>query len=125
MRTLLIALLFSSAILGHADDPLVSNWIWQLPPARDSLGTRSNEEFRTLLSRIRVHDPYGNGIPYPHQLSVMPPKRNGVEAAEAINALRMERYRKDCETLKQGEMQGIPTLYPSAMPFLEKHGVVP
>jgi|SRR5688500_15866090 hypothetical protein len=110
VRTLLIALLFGFPVVGNADGPLVSNWLWQplpAPPAPPSLAPLSHESFTRLVALSRGRDP------------APPRKTNGIEAAEAVNALRMQRYREHCELLKHGELHGVPGLYPSQIPLLE------
>ena len=122
VRTLLIALLFALPILGNAaDDWPASNWIWQLPEGRQSFtGLLTDPQFRIVVRELeKRRGPYGNGILYP-SIQLIEPTRNGngVEAAEILNSLRMDRYRQDCEKLKHGQMHGTPALYPTQIPWL-------
>ena len=140
MRTLLVALLFGLPILGHAADVWpASNWVWQLPPEqRPFSGLLTDSQFRRVIRELegrdesgsgdffRVsnrHDPYGNGFLYPaNPAAVVGPRklRSGIEAAESLNSLRMDRYRQDCEKLKHSQMHGMPALYPTQIPWLGK-----
>jgi hypothetical protein len=127
MRTLLVALLFGFPILGvAADDWPASNWVWELPRGgwelpreRQSFtGLLTDPEFRIVVRELENRRG-GNGILYPSNQMVAPPQKgNGVEAAEILNSLRMDRYRQDCERLKHGVMHGTPGLYPTQIPWL-------
>ena len=139
MRTLLIALLFGFPILGEAaDDWPASNWIWQLPGERSFSGQLTGPEFMRVVRELenRRLGLYGNGIAVTNvrpeirfvdfnplnRLSgeIVEPQRNSqsVEAAEIVNGLRMDGYRRHCETLRHGELQGTPALYPTQIPWL-------
>jgi len=117
VRTLLIALLFAFPILGDAaDDWPASNWVWKLPGERQiaSQEVRKVVDFKSLLP-----GPYGDAFSYPSGRIIEPPRNSqSIEAAEILNSLRMDRYRRDCEMLKHTEMHGTPALYPTQIPWL-------
>ena len=149
MRTLFIALLFGFPILGNAaDDPPASNWVWELPGERQSFTNlltdddfrrvirqleNRRDEFRSQLESRRsdfmradfkpLHplSPNGNAFLHPVAPVVDPTRsmRRSIESAELLNGLRMDGYRRHCEALRHGELQGIPSLYPTQIPFLE------
>jgi len=63
---------------------------------------------------------FGDAFSYPPG-PIVDPQRSvsrGIEAAEILNSLRMDRYRQDCERLKHSEMHGTPALYPTQIPRL-------
>ena len=140
MRTLLVALLFGFPILGGAaDDRPASNWIWELPGERQSFtGLLTDPQFRMVIRELEsrrgldfmrvdfkplpLPGPYGDAFSYPVGPVVVPPPRNSlsksIEAAEILNGLRMDGYRRHCETLRHSELQGTPALYPAQIPWL-------
>ena len=125
MRTLLIALLFSFPILGDAaDDWPASNWIWELPPERQFTGLLTDPQFREVVRELENRDAVRRIVAFralnpPNEVVVPPRRGDGIEAAEILNSLRMDRYREQCEKLKHGELQGTPAVYPTQIPFLE------
>jgi hypothetical protein len=138
MRTLLVTLLFGFPILGNAaDDRPASNWVWQLPGERPSFtGLLTDDDFRRVIRQLesRGHDflsldfkplqplsASGQAFLYPVG-PIVDPRRSisrSIESAELLNGLRMDGYRRHCETLKHNELQGRPSLYPTQIPFLE------
>jgi len=119
MRTLLIALLFGFPVLADAaDDWPASNWIWQMPPEQRSFsGLLTDAEFRIVVRELENRR--GHDLLSPSNQMIDPTRKgNGVEAAELLNGLRMDRYRQDCERLKHGQMHGSPASYPTQIPLL-------
>jgi hypothetical protein len=132
MRTLFIALLFGFPILGDAadDQPF---WLWELPGDRQSFtGLLTDPQFRMVIRELEnrrgvdfrpphVLGPFGDAFSYPVGPILDPPRsslRRGIEAAEILNGLRMDGYRRNCEALRHGELHGMPALYPTRIPWL-------
>ena len=125
VKTLCIALLFGFPVLGNAaEDWPASNWLWQLPPERSFSDLLTDDEFWRAVRQIEDRrDEFRSLLDAKSRLSdpSIEPPRNGqsIEAAEILNSLRMDRYREECEKVKQSELQGTPALYPTQIPLLE------